>query len=88
MGYDGVKTALAASKGEDVPADVDTGVNVITKANMNDDAVAGASEPEGQVSHGGRSCPWPRPLELGARSRASRPWNCASSTSGSPAPMR
>lgn len=34
MGYDGVKTALAASKGEKVPADVDTGVNVITKANM------------------------------------------------------
>ena len=36
MGYDGVKTALAASKGETVPAEVDTGVNVITKANMND----------------------------------------------------
>ncbi|EWY42028.1 ABC transporter substrate-binding protein [Skermanella stibiiresistens SB22] len=36
MGYDGIKTALAASKGEAVPADVDTGVNVITKANMNE----------------------------------------------------
>ncbi len=35
MGYDGVKTALAASKGEKVPAFVDTGVNTITKANMN-----------------------------------------------------
>jgi ribose transport system substrate-binding protein len=35
MGYDGVKTALAASKGEKVPADVDTGVNLITKENMN-----------------------------------------------------
>jgi ribose transport system substrate-binding protein len=34
MGYDGVKTALTASKGEKVPADVDTGVNTITKANM------------------------------------------------------
>lgn len=34
MGYDGVKTALAASKGEKVPEKVDTGVNVITKANM------------------------------------------------------
>ena len=34
MGYDGVKTALAASKGEKVEANVDTGVNVITKANM------------------------------------------------------
>ncbi len=34
MGYDGIKTALAASKGEDVPKFVDTGVNTITKANM------------------------------------------------------
>lgn len=35
MGYDGVKTALAASKGETVPANVDTGANLITKATMN-----------------------------------------------------
>ena len=35
MGYDGVKTALAASKGEQVPANVDIGVNLITKANIN-----------------------------------------------------
>jgi len=35
MGYDGVKTALAASKGEQVPANVDTGATLITKANMN-----------------------------------------------------
>jgi ribose transport system substrate-binding protein len=34
MGYGGVKTALAASNGEKVPATVDTGVNVITKENM------------------------------------------------------
>jgi ribose transport system substrate-binding protein len=34
MGYDGVKTALAASKGEKVPATFDTGANLITKANM------------------------------------------------------
>ena len=34
MGYDGIKTALAASKGEKVAADVDTGANLITKANM------------------------------------------------------
>ena len=34
MGYDGIKTALAASKGESVPANVDTGVTAITKANM------------------------------------------------------
>lgn len=36
MGYDGVKTALAASKGEKVEAFVDTGANLITTANMNE----------------------------------------------------
>ena len=35
MGYDGVKTALAASRGQPVPKNVDTGVNVITLANLN-----------------------------------------------------
>ena len=35
MGYDGVKTALAVSRGEKVEAFVDTGANLITKANMN-----------------------------------------------------
>ena len=35
MGYEGVKIALAASKGDQVPASVDTGATVITKANMN-----------------------------------------------------
>src|SRR6476660_2259696 len=35
MGYDGVKIALGASKGEQVPASVDTGATAITKANMN-----------------------------------------------------
>jgi len=35
IGYESVKTALAAANGEKVPATVDTGVNVITKANMN-----------------------------------------------------
>jgi ribose transport system substrate-binding protein len=35
MGYDGVKTALAASKGDQVAPHVDTGVSLITKANMN-----------------------------------------------------
>jgi ribose transport system substrate-binding protein len=34
MGYDGVKTALAASKGEKIEAFVDTGANLITTANM------------------------------------------------------
>jgi ribose transport system substrate-binding protein len=36
MGYDGVKTALAASKGQKVEAFVDTGANLITGANMNE----------------------------------------------------
>lgn len=36
MGYDGVKTALAASKGEAVEKFVDTGANLITTANMNE----------------------------------------------------
>jgi ribose transport system substrate-binding protein len=35
MGYEGVRTALAASKGEQVPASIDTGASVITRANMN-----------------------------------------------------
>jgi len=36
MGYDGVKTALAASKKETVEKNVDTGANLITTANMNE----------------------------------------------------
>ncbi|WP_224703161.1 ABC transporter substrate-binding protein [Devosia aquimaris] len=36
MGYDGIKTALAASEGETVEAFVDTGANLITTANMDD----------------------------------------------------
>jgi len=35
MGYDAVKTALAASKGEQVPAQVYIDASLITKANMN-----------------------------------------------------
>jgi ribose transport system substrate-binding protein len=35
MGYDGIKTALAASRGEHVPTNVDTDANLITKADMN-----------------------------------------------------
>ncbi|MFZ1089119.1 MAG: substrate-binding domain-containing protein, partial [Xanthobacteraceae bacterium] len=35
MGYEGVKTALAASKGDQVAPHIDTGVSSITKANMN-----------------------------------------------------
>ncbi len=37
MGYDGVKSGLAASKGEKLPANVDTGANLVTKANMDND---------------------------------------------------
>src|SRR5271154_2549436 len=36
MGYDGIKTALAVSKGDSVQANVDTGANLITTANMNE----------------------------------------------------
>ena len=35
MGHDGVKIALDASQGKEVPKNVDTGVTAITKANMN-----------------------------------------------------
>jgi ribose transport system substrate-binding protein len=34
MGYEGVKTAVAASKGELVAAHIDTGATLVTKANM------------------------------------------------------
>ena len=36
MGYDGIKTALAASKGEMTEKTVDTGANLVTKTNMKD----------------------------------------------------
>ncbi|WP_061934468.1 ABC transporter substrate-binding protein [Aureimonas sp. AU22] len=36
MGYDGIKTALAASKKESVEKNVDTGANLITTENMNE----------------------------------------------------
>jgi ribose transport system substrate-binding protein len=35
MGYEGVKIALAASKGEHVPASIDTGATLVTRANIN-----------------------------------------------------
>jgi ribose transport system substrate-binding protein len=35
MGYEAVKTALAAAKGEQVPGTIHTSVSAITKANMN-----------------------------------------------------
>jgi ribose transport system substrate-binding protein len=35
IGYEGIKTALAAARGEQVPARVDVAVDLITKANIN-----------------------------------------------------
>lgn len=46
MGYDGIKTALAASKGEKVEPNVDTGANLVTKANMNDPKIAALLNPK------------------------------------------
>ena len=46
MGYDGVKTALAVSKGEKVPANIDTGANLVTKANMNDPKIDALIHPK------------------------------------------
>jgi ribose transport system substrate-binding protein len=46
MGYDGVKTALAASKGEKVEANVDTGANLVTKANESDPKIAALIHPK------------------------------------------
>ena len=46
MGYDGVKTALAASKGEKVEANVDTGANLVTKANQSDPKIDALIHPK------------------------------------------
>jgi len=46
MGYDGVKTALAASKGEKVEAFVDTGANLVTKANEADPKISALIHPK------------------------------------------
>jgi ribose transport system substrate-binding protein len=40
MGYLGVKTVVAAIRGEKVPVQIDTGVGFVTKANFNDPAMA------------------------------------------------
>jgi ribose transport system substrate-binding protein len=34
MGYDSIRIAVAASKGEHVPSNIDTGVYLVTKANI------------------------------------------------------
>ena len=46
MGYDGIKTALAASKKEKVEANVDTGANLVTKANMADPKIDALLNPK------------------------------------------
>jgi ribose transport system substrate-binding protein len=46
MGYDGVRIALAASKGEKVEANVDTGANLVTKANLNDPSIQALVHPK------------------------------------------
>lgn len=46
MGYDGIKTALAASKGEKVETFVDTGANLVTKDNMGDEKIAALLNPK------------------------------------------
>ncbi|NTF85085.1 ABC transporter substrate-binding protein [Agrobacterium rhizogenes] len=46
MGYDGIKTALAVSKGEKVEANVDTGANLVTKANMSDPKIEALINPK------------------------------------------
>ena len=46
MGYDGVKTALAVSKGEKVEQNVDTGANLVTKANSTDPKISALIHPK------------------------------------------
>lgn len=46
MGYDGIKTALAVSKGESVPENVDTGANLVTKVNMSDPKIDALINPK------------------------------------------
>ena len=46
MGYDGVKTALAVSKGETVEKNIDTGANLVTKANSTDPKIAALIHPK------------------------------------------
>ncbi|MCX6950715.1 MAG: substrate-binding domain-containing protein [Verrucomicrobia bacterium] len=45
MGYLGVKTMVAVLRGEKVPAQVDTGVGFVTKANIDDPAMAEMVKP-------------------------------------------
>lgn len=49
MGYDGVNMALKAIKGETIPKRVDTGVLIVTKANLNDPETQKWLNPLGQT---------------------------------------
>ena len=44
--YSRIKTALAASKGEKVEANVDTGANLVTKENMKDPKIDALLNPK------------------------------------------
>jgi ribose transport system substrate-binding protein len=46
MGYDGIKTALAVSKGETVEKNIDTGANLVTKANMDEPKISALINPK------------------------------------------
>ena len=46
MGYDGMKTALAASKKREGRGHVDTGANLVTKANMNEPKIDALLNPK------------------------------------------
>jgi ribose transport system substrate-binding protein len=46
MGYDGVKTALAASRGQKVATFVDTGVKLVTKENVGTDPIKKLLNPD------------------------------------------
>ncbi len=48
MGYEGVKAAIAAKKGEKVPKRIDTGVAVVTKKNFEDPEIQKLIYPKGK----------------------------------------
>lgn len=47
MGYEGVKTVVAAKKGEDVPARIDTGATMVTPDNLDDPDIKPLWDPAG-----------------------------------------
>ncbi len=75
MGYDGVKTALAASKKEKIEAFVDTGANLITKANMAEPKHRGSAQSQGELKRRGApsSGEGRRAIPLGRRASRKTP---------------